>query len=227
MEVGRATFFVLRVNLYLSVWWNPKCQCNWFFCFFFNIWVVSEAVILTCCLYSVFLLCGFPKRSCQSDLRMILQKWISLMWLPLYSGGKGCPGISDSSAVTPAAPRFSAVGVVPLLSAPGVSLLLSRSEGMNFSSMSSQELNHCCQEPHADPSWIVAWWFPFSIGPVVAPTPRWEAQCHCVGTGAGRAVGTVQPSWASIRVWWWVQSRETSPGTGSGFALHLVPKLDT
>lgn len=31
-----------------------------------------------------------------------------------------------------------------------------------------------------------------------------------------------QPSWASSREWWWVQSGETSPGIGSGFALHLV-----
>lgn len=62
----------------------------------------------------------------------------------------GCPGISDSTAVTPAVPRFSAVGVVPLLGVPGVSLLLSRSEGMNCSSMGSQELKHCCQ------GWIVA-----------------------------------------------------------------------
>lgn len=74
---------------------------------------------------------------------------------PTYRGLRGCPGISDSTAVTPAVPRFSAVGLVPLLCAPGISLLLSRSEGMNCSSMRSQELKHCCQEPHADLDWTV------------------------------------------------------------------------
>lgn len=66
---------------------NLKCQCNGLF-FFFNIWVISKAAILSCCLYSVFLLCGVSWRCCQSDLRLILQKWIWLMWLPLYSDGK-------------------------------------------------------------------------------------------------------------------------------------------
>lgn len=64
--------------------------------------------------------------------------------------------ISDSTPVPPAVPRFSAVGAVSLLGVPAVSLLLSISEGMNCSSMGSQELKHCCQEPRADLGWIVA-----------------------------------------------------------------------
>lgn len=58
------------------------------------------------------------------------------MRLPLYSGGKavggpqplprahrgllGCPGISDSTALTPAVPRSSAVGVVPFMGVAGI-----------------------------------------------------------------------------------------------------------
>lgn len=72
------------IYIYLSDG-NFKCQCNGLF---FNIWVIVQAVILSCHLYSAFLLCGVPQRCCQSDLRMILQKWISLVWLPLYSGGR-------------------------------------------------------------------------------------------------------------------------------------------
>lgn len=188
---------------------------------YFNIWVISKAVNLSCCLYFIYVVC-FPALWCSSKMLPVrfendLAKrdfthvtTTLLRWKEDHNLLQGTQTGSCWAILGFLTALHSHLQCQILCCGSGAfagcswCLLLSRGEGMNCSSMSSQELKLCCQEPHADLGWTGTWWCPFSAGPVVA-------QPLCVGTGGGRAVGTV--GWAA----------SPPAGTGAGYRVgtHL------
>lgn len=94
---------------------------------------------------------------------------------------QGCPGRSDTTAITPEVPKFSAMGTVSSLGYPGVSLLLSMSEGLTCNVTGGQELKRCCQQPRAVPGWICGMMMMFlSCSPDASLMDPWYLP-HCGG----------------------------------------------